>query len=65
MLVEGELYIRVSVNVYNDMTDFYRLRDAMLDILQKPEVKSRDFGYQLPIMHWDLSPLLTLATTES
>ena len=58
MLVERELYIRISAYVYNDPDDIKALEEAMLSIMKLPSVPTRERGYNLPIMHWDLSPLV-------
>ena len=63
MLMFGELYIRVSVYVYNKMADFEKLRDAILELKDEPKKEKASKGYELPIMHWDLSPLTALTET--
>ena len=64
MLMFGELYIRVSAHVYNSMDDFRKLRDAVLTLMEEVSVEKESKGYELPIMHWDLSPLTALSVGD-
>ena len=64
MLTFGELYIRVSAYIYNTMDDFVKLRDAILELVNEPKKDKPSKGYELPIMHWDLSPLTALTEFE-
>ena len=58
MSVQGELYIRISGHVYNCMEDYEKLDKAVLHLQNEPLQEKKDKGYKLPIMHWDLTPLL-------
>ncbi|ELT95331.1 hypothetical protein CAPTEDRAFT_211578 [Capitella teleta] len=58
MFVEGDLFLRLSASVYTDESDFEALNQAVLTMMQLSEVPEYDPGYDLPIMHWDLRPLV-------
>ena len=40
-LLGGEIYIRLSVNIYCTITDYERLRDAILELQQEPPTSDR------------------------
>ena len=39
--LSGELYIRLSVNIYNTMADYEKLRDAILELQQESPTSER------------------------
>ena len=60
-LVRGRPYIRLSTAVYNDMTDYVKLGEAVTQLTTdtRKAVKLNK-GYQLPLMHWDLTPIVSV-----
>ena len=58
MLVQGKLYVRLSCNIYNILEDFLKLEKAVNELRNMPKEEKRQRGYDIPIMHWDLSPFL-------
>ena len=58
MLVEGELYLRISASVYTDDSDFDTLNHAVLKMMELDQVPQHNPGYDIPIVHWNLQPLL-------
>ena len=57
MAVQGKLYFRLSAHVYTSMEDFDKLEKAVFDLKANPLGRERVKSYDIPIMHWDLSPL--------